>query len=265
MGPLYRDIKTKKKFRGRFLRSLVNLLDQDSHSNTTTTPAEPDFAQFIVENLLYLEYGVIEEVFYVIHTIDRILSSTGVTLLQTIEGSEMTESLAILAQRSIVLSLLVGLKQHLKTAYSLTEAKCRAFDPKKAGGAKDNKTAVRMRSVGVIEWTEIPYVDKKIEETWQAQEQLQAVYPLPTVLIKFAALMHRDEVAGSQEVGATSEDELQVSTSDSATVVGEDDPSASQGVGTPVKKVKKRKEGSEPGSAKKKQKKTASASQNDRM
>src|ERR1700694_5509798 len=61
MGPLYSDIKTKKKFRGRFLRSLVNLLDQDSHSNTSTTPAEPDFAQFIVENLLYLEYGVIEE------------------------------------------------------------------------------------------------------------------------------------------------------------------------------------------------------------
>lgn len=70
-------------------------------------------------------------------------------------------------------------------------------------------------------------------------------------------------MAGSQEVGATSEDELQVSTSDSATVVGEDDPSASQGVGTPVKKVKKRKEGSETGSAKKKQRKTASASQND--
>ena len=29
MGPLYSDIKTKKKFRGRFLKSLVNLLDQD--------------------------------------------------------------------------------------------------------------------------------------------------------------------------------------------------------------------------------------------
>ena len=103
---------------------------------------------------------MIEEVFFVIHTIDRILSSTGVSLLHAIEGGEMTGSTAILAQRSIVLSLLVGLKQHLKVAYSLTEAKCRAFDPKKAGGAKDNKTAVRTRAPGVIEWSEIPYVEK---------------------------------------------------------------------------------------------------------
>jgi cohesin loading factor subunit SCC2 len=182
MGPLYSDIKTKKKFRGRFLKSLVSLLDHDSHSNTSTTPAEVDFARFIVENLVYLEYGVLEEVFYVIHTIDRILSSTGVSLLHAIEGGEMTGSMAILAQRSIVLSLLVGLKQHLKVAYSLTEAKCQAFDPKKAGGAKDNKTAVRMRELGVIEWSEIPYADKEIQEDWQAQEQLQAVLRLLTTL-----------------------------------------------------------------------------------
>ena len=178
MGPLYSDIKTKKKFRGRFLKSLVNLLDQDSQSNTSTAPAEVDFGRFIVENLLYLEFGVIEEVFYVIHTIDRILASTGVSLLQTIEGGEMTESVAVLAQRSIVMSLLVGLKQHLKVAYSLTEAKCRAFDPKKAGAAKDNKSAVRARGMGVIEWSEIPYVDKEIQEDWQAEEQLRAVCPL---------------------------------------------------------------------------------------
>ena len=55
MGPLYSDIKTKKKFRGRFLKSLVSLLDQDSHSNTSTTPAKVDFARFVVENLVYLE------------------------------------------------------------------------------------------------------------------------------------------------------------------------------------------------------------------
>ena len=67
--------------------------------------------------------------------------------------------------------------------------------------------------------------------------------------------MHREEVAGSQEVIATSEDELQ-NTSDTATVTnGDDDPIALLGLGTPVKEVKKRKEGSGPGSPKKKQKK----------
>jgi hypothetical protein len=81
-----------------------------------------------------------------------------------------------------VLSLLVGLKQHLKVAYSLTEAKCRAFDPKKAGGAKDNKTAVRTRVLGVIEWSGIPYVEKEVQEDWQAQEQLQAVLLFLTTL-----------------------------------------------------------------------------------
>jgi hypothetical protein len=180
MGPLYTDIKTKKKFRGRFLKSLVSLLDQDSLSNTSTVLAEVDFARFVVENLVYLEYGVIEEVFYVIHTIDRILSSTGVSLLQAIEGGDMIDSVAVLAKKAIVLSLLVGLKQQLKVAYSLTEAKCRAFDPKKAGGAKDNKSAMRMKRIGTVEWSEIPYLEKGIQEEWQAQEQLQAVYPFIT-------------------------------------------------------------------------------------
>ena len=71
--------------------------------------------------------------------------------------------------------------------------------------------------------------------------------------------MHRDEVSGAQEIAATSEDETQ-NTSDTATVVtngemtnGEDDPSAPHGLVTPVK-VKKRKDGVEPGSVKKKHK-----------
>jgi hypothetical protein len=72
--------------------------------------------------------------------------------------------------------------------------------------------------------------------------------------------MHRDEVSGAQEIAATSEDETQ-NTSDTATVVtngemtnGEEDPSAPQALRTPVK-VKKRKEGTGPGSVKKKHRK----------
>jgi Sister chromatid cohesion C-terminus len=178
MGPLYSDIKTKKRFRVRYLRSLVNLLDKDSQSKENTFPIDVHFARFIVENLLYLEYGVIEEVYTVIHTVDRIISSTGVSLLQSIENGDNSTHIVVLTQRSIVLSLLIGLKQYLKMAYNLTEAKCRAFDPKKTGTAKDNKPAVRTRTVGVVDWPEIPYLDNKFEDTSQMVVQLKAVRSL---------------------------------------------------------------------------------------
>ena len=145
---LYNDIKTKKRVRVKYLRNLVVYLDRDSQSKEYTMPISVDFARFIVENLLYLDYGVVEEVLTVIHSIDRILSSTGISLRESIENGYTSGSISILAQRSIVFSLMIGLKQHLKVAYSLTEAKCRAFDPKKTGAAKDSKLAVRSRAVG---------------------------------------------------------------------------------------------------------------------
>lgn len=76
--------------------------------------------------------------------------------------------------------------------------------------------------------------------------------------------MHRHvEVSGTNEFAGTSEDELQNGSAkddDSITVAttGDDDNLSqgqlSQGPSTPVKKVKKRREGSEHGSAKKKPK-----------
>ena len=178
MGPLYSDIKTKKRFRTRFLKSLVNLLDRDSQSREATAPVDIDFARFIVENLMYLNYGAIEEVHTVIYTIDRIMSSSGISLLQSFESGDKSESMTVLAHRSVVLSLLVGLKQNLKFSYNLTEAKCRAFDPKKTGGVKDNKAAVRTRTLGMFEWSDIPYLEKAPQDLQQMEEQLQAVFPL---------------------------------------------------------------------------------------
>jgi cohesin loading factor subunit SCC2 len=182
MTPLYSDIRTKKRFRARYLRSLVNLLDRDSQVKELIAPVEADFARFLVDNLVYLDYGVIEEVYTVIHTIDRIMSSSGISLLQSIEGGERSEPLAILAQRSVVLSLLDQLKLFLKLAYGLTEAKCRAFDPKKTGAAKDNKAAVRTRGPEIIDWSEVPYVDQPPAGDQQRQEQLDAVNPASFVL-----------------------------------------------------------------------------------
>ena len=189
IASLYKDIKTKKRVRVKYLKNLVIYLDRDSQSKEYSTPIEVDFARFIVENLLYLDYGVIEEVFTVIHSIDRILSSTGITLRESIENRDTTESIAILAQRSIVFSLMIGLKQHLKWAYNLTEAKVRAFDPKKPGSAKDNKTAIRSRIVGIVDWPDIPYLEKGFEDSSQMVEQLDAVR---SVLAQLIIVCHID-------------------------------------------------------------------------
>ena len=178
ISSFYRDLKPKGRVRVKFLRMLISQLDRDSLTKEWTTPVDVDYATFIVENLLYLDYGAIEEVYMVIHTIDRIISSTGISLLHSIEKEDSSESIAILAQRSIVLSLLIGIKLHLKMAFNLTEAKCRAFDPKKAGSAKDNKPAARVKSIGIVEWTDIPYLEKQFENVGEMQEQLEAVNAL---------------------------------------------------------------------------------------
>jgi len=174
---LYKDIKSKKRVRSKFLKNLVGYLDRDSHSREYTAPVEVDFARFIIENLLYLDYGITEEVLMVIHSIDSILASTGVSLRQSIERRDTSEPIALLAQRSIVFSLIIGLKQYLKTMYNLTETKCRAFDPRKTMNAKDNKPAVRFRSLGIVEWPDIPYLEKPFQSPGDMEEQLEAVCP----------------------------------------------------------------------------------------
>lgn len=173
----------------RYLRGLVNLLDRDSQIREPSAPVEADFARFLIDNLVYLDYGVIEEVYTVIHTIDRIMSSSGISLLQAIEGGDRSEPIVVLAQRSVVLSLLEQLKLSLKTAYGLTEAKCRAFDPKKTGTAKDNKAVVRTKAAEIIDWSYVPYVEQPTTDEMQKKEQLQAVHPcLSFILMKVCFL-----------------------------------------------------------------------------
>lgn len=176
INPLYGDIKAKKRFRLRHLRNLVNLLDRDSQTKENIPPVQVDFARFIIENLLYLDYGTIEEVFTVIHSIDRIMATTGVSLRQVIDSGESSEPIGVVAQRATVFALMLELKQYLKASYNLSEAKCRAFDPKKSGNAKDNKAAVRTRSLGVIDWSTIPYINEKPQTVEQLHDQMRAVY-----------------------------------------------------------------------------------------
>jgi hypothetical protein len=71
--------------------------------------------------------------------------------------------------------------------------------------------------------------------------------------------MHRDEIVGSQEFISTSDDDTQNASAkdddESMTIMTNgDDDDMSQGPGTPAKKVKKRKDGSEKGSIKKQKK-----------
>jgi len=177
IASLYKDIKSKKRVRSKFLKNLVGYLDRESHAREYTATVDVNFARFIVENLLYLDYGTTEEVLTVIHSIDSILSSTGVSLRQSIDRRDTSEPITLLAQRSIVFSLIIGLKQYLKAMYNLTEAKCRAFDPRKTMNSKDNKPAVRSRSLGIVEWPDIPYLEKPFQSPMDMEEQLEVVDP----------------------------------------------------------------------------------------
>jgi Sister chromatid cohesion C-terminus len=179
ISSLYKDIKSKKRVRSKFLKNLVSYLDREPHTRDSTPPISVDFAHFIVENLLYLDYATIEEPLTVIHSIDAILSSTGVALRQTIETRDSTGQLPVVAQRSIVFSLMIGLKAYLKGMYNLTEAKVRGFDPRKTVNAKDNKPVVKAPRVGIVEWPDIPFLEKSFQTPMDMEEQLEAVIPRP--------------------------------------------------------------------------------------
>jgi len=183
ISSLYKDIKSKKRVRSKFLKNLVSYLDREPHIRDSSPPISIDFARFIVENLLYLDYGTIEEPLTVIHAIDAILSSTGVALRQTIETRDSADPLPVVAQRSIVFSLMIVVKALLKGMYNLTEAKVRAFDPRKTVNAKDNKPVVKAQRVGIVEWPDIPFLEKPFQTPMDMEEQLEAVPPLVCMVL----------------------------------------------------------------------------------
>ncbi|KHN94199.1 sister chromatid cohesion protein Mis4 [Metarhizium album ARSEF 1941] len=79
---------SKMKNRQRFLEKLVGQADFDLGNLNVEIemPHQVDFARFIAENLAFLEYHSIGELQTTVHTIEKMVASTGATVAQAIES-----------------------------------------------------------------------------------------------------------------------------------------------------------------------------------
>jgi cohesin loading factor subunit SCC2 len=149
---LYDILRTSRKGRRKFLIAICKSIGFSSDHVDRTTLDDAQFAFFVVQNMTNFTYSTNEEVHIVLHTIDRTLSSTGVSLLHTIETStdgpvSENSALAGLEFACTILCYLMKLRMHLMAAYSITESKCRAFNPHKLGNKPDTKVASRQPDV----------------------------------------------------------------------------------------------------------------------
>ncbi|KAF9100563.1 Sister chromatid cohesion protein 2 [Mortierella sp. GBA35] len=79
---MYKLASDKRQVRNALLSGLVKLLDVDLTS--AEVEVDGNYARFIAENLAYLEYRTMEEVFFVVFYLNRIIAGCGMTLLQSL-------------------------------------------------------------------------------------------------------------------------------------------------------------------------------------
>ncbi|CAG8456254.1 3230_t:CDS:10 [Acaulospora colombiana] len=70
--------------------------------------------------------------------------------------------LSYAATVSICMTILMYLKGHLKRLYSLSEAKCRNFNPVQSGSHKDKPAVRNQTAPSVISWEGLPFLEKPL-------------------------------------------------------------------------------------------------------
>jgi hypothetical protein len=153
LQPMYSQIREKRKFRNDFLFGTVNLFDLEAHQDDQQS-LDIYFYRFVVQNLVGLRYKSIEEPLSVIYAINKVLSTTGMNLISSLnlevdlseedeEGNLRSERTKRRRQRNetkkkrkdgdmeltadlsikyvVIISMLLHAKKVLKQVYNLTE------------------------------------------------------------------------------------------------------------------------------------------------
>ncbi|KAJ7605513.1 hypothetical protein DFH06DRAFT_257355 [Mycena polygramma] len=185
----YSLVREKRTTRQEFLKSLgkvFRLPRQDEASQD-----EVDFTRYMAENFSAFEYKTQEEVITVIKDLTVVLSTDGTRLLEVISPSHLLSHLRgsatdapetmdvdasgpqkdmrPLMRASVIIGMVMLLKAHLKTLYSLSEDKCSKFVLNKKTAAGDK--AVTKRNEKSISWARLPFATAPILTTADADAQ----------------------------------------------------------------------------------------------
>jgi len=188
----YSHVREKRQTRQDFLKSLIKVFQENSSYESTQD--DVNYTRYMAENFATFDYNTQEEVFTVIKSLTSVLSTTGMQLLEIIspshllttlhgtsqpevivpveltmdhamdivpaEGAEVAASTkeydkVQLMRTSVIIAMVMLLKTHLKTLYSLSEDKCNKFAIGKKSAIGD-KTATR-RHEHPISWNRLPF------------------------------------------------------------------------------------------------------------
>ncbi|KAG6888734.1 hypothetical protein C0995_006386 [Termitomyces sp. Mi166 len=198
-------VREKRATRQDFLKALVKVF-QEIPANRVTQD-DVDFTRYMAENFSAFDYKTQEEVFTVIRYLTIVLSTTGMQLLESISPSHLlshlrnpsnpvpgtpahntsgamegvieatpTKPLLELQERislmrsSVIVAMVMLLKAHLKTLYSLSEDKCSKFSLGKKSAIGD-KPAVKRHDGMVISWERLPFALNPILTTDDVENQ----------------------------------------------------------------------------------------------
>ncbi|KAK0464696.1 uncharacterized protein EV420DRAFT_1725943 [Desarmillaria tabescens] len=192
----YSLAREKRSGRLDFLKSLSKVF-QD-HSSTSATQYDVDFVRFMAENFASFDYKTQEEVFIVVKTLTTVLSTNGTQVLELVSPShllshmkqpvsevneaamnvdsaeghptvEPVQDRIPLMRSTVIIGMVMLLKTHLKTLYSLSEEKCNKFVLGKKSAIGD-KASVR-RHQKAISWDRLPFATRPILTSSDADEQ----------------------------------------------------------------------------------------------
>ncbi|KAG6831056.1 hypothetical protein H0H87_006298, partial [Tephrocybe sp. NHM501043] len=193
-------VREKRATRQDFLKALVKVF-QEIPSNQATQD-DIDFTRYMAENFSAFDYKTQEEVFTVIKHLTAVLSTTGMQLLETISPSHLLSHLQSnlvpqvqpsdamegviettpakpapdlqekisLMRSSVIVAMVMLLKAHLKTLYSLSEEKCSKFSLGKKSAIGD-KPAMKHHDNFTLSWERLPFAMNPILTTEDVETQ----------------------------------------------------------------------------------------------
>ncbi|KAJ3769502.1 protein rad9 [Lentinula raphanica] len=191
----YSLVREKRAQRLDFLKALLKVFN-DPMDNTCQD--DVDFSRYMAENFAAFDYKTQEEVLTVIKTLTTVLSTTGLHILEVLSPSHLIRELhstsstvtspatetiiggkevvetshpdeTPMIRRSVIVGIVMILKAHLKTLYSLSEDKCSKFNPAKKSAIGD-KPAQRKHDKPIT-WARLPFALKPVLTSEDVKEQ----------------------------------------------------------------------------------------------
>lgn len=271
LSSLYEIIKTSNiKYIRKFLRNLVLKASVDF----TVFPVSEDtadqvlFSRFVVQNLAYLDYGKLDELFHTLSVMESHVGKAGGEVAQAIEAQligqddiqqqerqipvdDMTApdvvpsrsvdpaSLKYLTMSAMILSMIWETRTHLRRQYGITGA-VRENDGKNKDAKELARTPTKVHGItGERFWENISDIMASLESDEAMLKRCHAFVQLMTVDDEVQVAGEIDEMRESYSASVDPEASLQPLVNGSKNSRGKRKSSAS-GSGTPKKKKKGR-------------------------